>query len=225
MMNNTNFLSRRFAPGFLGLLAVWLFGLSPVLSSPKLDATSLPASPATTVRSVELDIDGDGDLDYVVESGRGFSHHRIEIWLNLGSNRWRSQGLIETAIATPDLMVVDINHDGYGDLVIRDQNWQLVPEVWVGGKHGSLEKARSDLPLSLSGGRDEAIPAGPLDVNAALLSDSASRIGPQSAGPTALPGSFPGGAAAILLFRSTLNLCNVPPAPAPARGPPVELLT
>ncbi|HEV8131440.1 MAG TPA: FG-GAP repeat protein [Acidobacteriota bacterium] len=96
-------------------------------------------------QGVDLDVDGDGDLDYVLQE-----NGQLELWINLGADQWNKQGLIPTSTLDPELLVADVNHDGYADLIICDRNSRFAPEIWSGRRNGSLEKSGTSFPLSIS---------------------------------------------------------------------------
>ncbi len=126
---------------------------------------------AQPIQKIELDIDRDGDLDYILVRRQVNYQGELEVWLNLGAGKWKSQGPIFSSILDPDLLLADIDHDGYADLIVRDRTSRSFPEIWVGGKSGLLERSRADFPLStMVPGRAEARDAPP-NLIPALLQD------------------------------------------------------
>lgn len=192
----------------------------PVRGATTVGAEPAPSIPVDSTQKIALDIDGDGDLDYVLEGSQESGRHRLEIWLNQGRNRWKSQGFIFTSIAAPDLMAADLNHDGYADLVVRDRNSQRLPEIWVGGRRGLLEKSKTDFPLSMSLPEETATPGAPEDLKVALLfEDSLSggcRHSTQGQIVIVRPEATPG----ILLAAAPLRTGSVTARHVSPRGPP-----
>ena len=102
--------------------------------------------PPLATNKVELDIDGDGDLDYVTVKNPASHDGQLEVWINLGGGRWEEPKVISTSILDFELLVADFNDDGYADLIVCDRSWRFSPEVWIGGKRGSLERSRASFP-------------------------------------------------------------------------------
>ncbi len=103
--------------------------------------------PLLTTEKVELDIDGDGDLDYVSVKNPASHDGQLEVWVNLGGGRWKEPKVISTSIVDFELLAGDFNHDGYADLIVCDRSWRFSPELWIGGKGGSLERSPASFPL------------------------------------------------------------------------------
>ncbi|HEY3130657.1 MAG TPA: FG-GAP-like repeat-containing protein [Acidobacteriota bacterium] len=115
---------------------------------------------------IQLDVDGDGDLDLVGKTSR--SRSEWELWINQGHDKWTNGGSIVTSIRDPQLLVADVNHDGCADLVITDRAFLASPEIWNGRKNGSLEKSSFDTPSISTPPQSETSNA-PEDQSPALL--------------------------------------------------------
>jgi len=102
--------------------------------------------PASERVAAEVDIDGDGDLDFITDRLAGI----FDLWINEGSNQWRRNGAVTTSIARPELLVADIDHDGYSDLIIYDRSSAAAPEFWKGAGEGKFKKAAFSAGLSFA---------------------------------------------------------------------------
>src|SRR6266852_3878367 len=60
--------------------------------------------PLLTTEKVELDIDGDGDLDYVSVKNPASHDGQLEVWVNLGGGRWKEPEVISTSIVDFELL-------------------------------------------------------------------------------------------------------------------------
>ncbi len=126
---------------FFLILIVFCSSLAPGQTA---GADSSGVSPvARLIDKIQLDVDGDGDLDLVGKTSR--SRSEWELWINQGGDKWTSRGLIVTSILDARLSVADVNHDGCADLVISDRTFQASPEIWNGRRDGFLEKSGVDI--------------------------------------------------------------------------------
>src|SRR3989442_3422425 len=134
----------RAATCFEFFLAVFLLCSSLMLGkTARLDSASV--SPvAQLIDKIQLDVDGDGDLDLVGKTSR--SRSEWELWINQCHDKWTNGGSIVTSIPDPQLSVADVDHDGCADLVITDPTFRASPEIWNGRRNGSLEKSGFNTP-------------------------------------------------------------------------------
>lgn len=173
---------------------------------------------ARLIDKVQLDVDGDGDLDLVGKTSQSISEW--ELWINQGGDKWTNGGLIITSIPDPQLSVADVNQDGCADLVISDRTFRLSPEIWKGRRDGSLEKSRVDTQ-SISPLPQSETSNAPAHQTPALLQPQEFRDGAKTAVLDSCAATSPSRARRSLRKQQpAFTSCSVSIRPNPRSPPP-----